>query len=412
MKGFEKPVPGRSRIRSDTLKSFIGDLEGELLRVGPHRWVRFILQAIVHFVVWLERTARVDDKLDESTLAAFQRHRWQCRCPDTSDNRSPRVLSCLRRFLHYLRERGHLPRWTEPGPVRPFIVQRFLQWMKVHRGVVDKTLSRYGDLVADLVAALGDVPEAYCARDLRAFVQERCRNYSPKTALMVFTAVRMFLRYLASEGMCRPGLEAAFPPVASWSMQSLPQGLSTHDVERVLAGCPRNSSKGLRDKAVLLLLVRLALRAGDVGNLRFSDLSFETATIRVSGKGRREALLPLPQEVGDALLAYLKDGRPRTHSEFVFLRSIAPYRPLGEKDSGAAVSGIAQTALRRAGVVSPRRGSHALRHTAACEMLRQGAGLENIAAILRHRSIGTTGIYAKVDLQLLHEVAQPWPEVL
>jgi site-specific recombinase XerD len=283
--------------------------------------------------------------------------------------------------------------------------------MKVHRGVVDMTLSRYGQLVTDLVAALGDHPEAYSARNLRDFVLQRCRSYRPKTVQMVFSAVRMFLRYLASEGLCRPGLEAALPPLVSWSMQSLPQGLSSGDVQKVLDGCPSNK-KGLRDKAILLLLVRLGLRAGDVRRLRFSDISFERATIRVSGKGRREALLPLPQDIGDALLDYLRNGRPQIESEVVFLRTAAPFVPLGGRHDRGTVTGIVQTALQRAGVTSPQRGSHLLRHTAACEMLRQGANLEEIAEILRHRSVATTGIYAKVDLDLLQGIAQPWPEVL
>jgi site-specific recombinase XerD len=283
--------------------------------------------------------------------------------------------------------------------------------MRAHRGIVETNLRRYGQLAADLVAALGDRPESYSAEGLRTFVQERCRNYRPRTAQVVFSAVRMFVRYLAIEGLCRLGLESALPPLASWSMQSLPQGLSSDDVEKVLSSCP-GTGKGRRDRAILLLLVRLGLRAGDVGKLRFADVCFESATIRVSGKGRREVRLPLPQEVGDAILAYLRDGRPRVESEYVFLRSTAPFVPLGGRAPGGSVPGIARTALMRAGVTSPRKGSHVLRHTAACQMLRQGAGLEDIAAILRHRSVATTGIYAKVDLELLHGVAQPWPEVV
>ncbi len=219
----------------------------------------------------------------------------------------------------------------------------------------------------------------------------------------------MFLRYLAAEGQCRPGLEHALTLPANWSQQSLPQGLAPEEIRRVLAACPP-TPRGLRDRAALLLLIRLGLRAGDVSKLRFSDLCFGTATIRVLGKERREVRLPLPQDVGDALLAYVSKGRPRIQSEFVFLRSIAPFQPFSMRQAGSGVSYIARAALRRAGVQPPRRGSHVFRHTAACQMLRQGVGLEGIAEVLRHRSVETTGIYAKVDLALLGQIAQPWPE--
>lgn len=157
-------------------------------------------------------------------------------------------------------------------------------------------------------------------------------------------------------------------------------------------------------------MTRLGLRAGDVAALRWRDLCFETATINVSGKGCREVQLPLPQDVGDAVLEYLRVGRPRVESDDVFLRSAAPFRPFGGRRPGHAVTHIARTALRRAGVQRPRRGAHVFRHTTACQMLRADVGLEDIAQVLRHRSIETTGIYAKVDLRLLEQVAQPWPK--
>lgn len=179
----------------------------------------------------------------------------------------------------------------------------------------------------------------------------------------------------------------------------------------MLALCP-SSPRGLRDRAVLLLLIRLGLRASDVAKLRFSDVCFDTATIQVSGKGGRAVRLPLPQDVGDALLEYLRAGRPRVQSEFIFLRSMAPFVRFAMGPGGNAVGSIARSALKRAGAQPPTRGAHVFRHTAACQMLSQGSSLEDIAEILRHRSVETTGIYAKVDRELLREVAQPWPEVV
>jgi integrase len=162
----------------------------------------------------------------------------------------------------------------------------------------------------------------------------------------------------------------------------------------------------------LLLLVRLGLRAGDVAALRFPDLCFETATLRVLGKGGRETRLPLPQDVGEALLDYLRRGRPRSESDYIFLGAIAPFQPLGskKKQPGHAIKQMARNALKRAGIQPPTPGAHVFRHTAACRMLGAGVNLEGIAAVLRHRSVETTALYAKVDLQMLQQVAQPWPE--
>ncbi len=368
--------------------------------------VRFHLHAVVHFGVWIELEDRDLKTIDEETLRLFERHRSSCTCPGTSRNRARQVLSCLRRFLQHLRQRGVvLSVEARPRPVR--LVEEFLQWMRVHRGVVETTLSSYGGYVRDLVRVLGGDPQAYTARGLRDFVETRCRHYRSSSSRMVLAAVRMFLRYLSVEDKCRPGLEHALTPLANWSQQSLPRGLTPEQIRRVLAACS-TTPRGLRDRAALLLLIRLGLRAGDVSKLRLSDLCFETATIRVSGKGRREVRLPLPQDVGDALLEYLRSGRPRVQSEFVFLRSVAPFQPFSMRQAG--VTHIARAAVRRAGVQPPTRGAHVFRHTAACQMLRQGVDLEAIADVLRHRCVGTTGIYAKVDLELLGQVAQPWPE--
>jgi site-specific recombinase XerD len=219
----------------------------------------------------------------------------------------------------------------------------------------------------------------------------------------------MFLRFLIAEGQCAVGLDAAIPTAAHWRLASLPRYLPPKDVERLIASCDRGSAVGRRDRAILLLLARLGLRAGDIANLRVSDIDWEGASIQVCGKGRCHTRLPLSQEVGQAIVAYLKNGRPQTSIDAVFISSLAPRHPFG---SGGAISDIVKRALRRAGVVRPNRGAaHLLRHSLATSLLRQGTSLQDIAAILRHRSIETTQIYAKVDICSLRQIAQPWPEV-
>jgi integrase/recombinase XerD len=211
------------------------------------------------------------------------------------------------------------------------------------------------------------------------------------------------LRFLIAEGRCAAGLDAAIPVLAHWRLSSLPRYLQSDEVERVIAACDPALPVGKRDRAILLLLARLGLRAGDIVQLRQRDIDWKGAWISVAGKGRRETRLPLTQEVGHAIVDYLQDGRFRTDTDTLFVRSRAPFRAFR---SHCAISVIVERAMRRAGVTCPSRGAaHLLRHSAATSMLRQGASLQDIAVILRHRSIETTQIYAKVDVTALRQIA-------
>ncbi|MBN4059064.1 tyrosine-type recombinase/integrase [Endomicrobium sp. AH-315-J14] len=407
MHAYSSPVFGLASIRSARDLELVADYEKELLHYGYNGMVaRLHLHSVAHFLVWLSLAGGAElERADEDAVTAFEQHRSACECPGTSRNRDRHVISCVRVFVHRMRERGVI-RTVAGRPAAPAaLVGGFCRWLRDDRGVVDTTVRSYRQYVGDLVDHLGDDPGTYTARGLRNFVTQRYGHYGRNSIRMVLAAVRMFLRHLATEGQCRPGLEHALLSPANWSQQSLPRGLSSEQVQQVLKACPTTPA-GVRDRAILLLLIRLGLRAGDVAGLHSSDLCFDTATLRVCGKGRRESRLPLPQDVGDALLDYLR-VRPRVQSERVFVRVVAPVAPFR---SGGAVSQVARTALKRAGIQGPSSGAHVFRHTAACQMLRQGVDLESIAGVLRHRSIETTGIYAKVDRQLLAQVAQPWPE--
>jgi site-specific recombinase XerD len=201
-------------------------------------------------------------------------------------------------------------------------------------------------------------------------------------------------------------LEHAIPGFASWQLSSVPRFLAAEEVERVISSCSGDAF-GVRDRAVLLLLARLGLRASEVASLKFADIDWSNGGITVCGKGRRQELLPLPQEVGNAILLYLKQGRPSLQAPEVFTMVRAPLRVL----TRAAVTHIVRSALRRSGIKAPINGAHVLRHSAATTMLRQGVSLAGVGAVLRHRSPMMTAHYAKVDFGLLSEIAQPWPEV-
>ncbi len=276
----------------------------------------------------------------------------------------------------------------------------------MNRGLTETTLDVYERVLVGLLETLGDEVHAYSAESLRAFVLERARPHGIERAKSIAVAVRAFLRFLGATGRCAPGMDYAIPGFACWQLSAVPQYLPSEDVERVIDSCA-DDANGLRDRAVLLLLARLALRASEVAALRFADVDWNNGSILVCGKARRQALLPLPQEVGDAMLLYLQRGRPSLQVPEVFTTVKAPLRPL----TRAAVTHIVRSALRRTGIESPINGAHVLRHSAATTMLRQGASLADVGAVLRHRSVRTTAHYAKVDFDLLSQIAQPWPEV-
>jgi integrase/recombinase XerD len=371
------------------------------------RVVRKHLRAAEHFIYWTRRHSIPVCKWNEQSLARFDGYLNRCHYRHT---RRLEVVHGTRLFLTHLQEARIITLSSVGSSDHDSgLLSAFCQWMRRQRGSSDKTLSTYGTYIRELLRRLGEEPNCFDAHSLRAFVLEKSRSYGSATAQQCTKALRMFLRFLIADGQCRAELDAALPTVAHWRLASLPRYLPPEDVERLIASCDRASAVDRRDRTILLLLARLGLRAGDIVHLRLSDIDWKGASIQVSGKGRRHTRLPLTQEVGQAIAAYLKKGRPRTNADTVFVRSRAPIRAFG---SSCAVTDIVDKAFRRSGVVRPGRGgAHLLRHALATSMLRQGVSLEDIAAILRHQSIETTQIYAKVDLPSLREIAQPWPGV-
>jgi integrase/recombinase XerD len=305
-------------------------------------------------------------------------------------------------FIRFLRLRGRLPQPVTgpPATERWPILAEFRSWMRVHRGLTETTLDVYQAILIDFLDAVADDGDAYSPEALRRFVLNRARPHGIERAKSIAVAVRSFIRFLSTTGRCAAGLEHAIPGFASWQLSSVPRFLAADAVERVLDSCTGHVFE-MRDRAVLLLLARLALRASEVAQLKFSDIEWRKGEISVCGKSRRQELLPLPQEVGNAILLYVTEGRPSLHAPEVFTTVLAPYRPL----TRAAVTHIVRAALRRAGIKAPINGAHVLRHSAATNMLREGASLAGVGAVLRHRSPMTTAHFG-----LLSEIAQPWPE--
>jgi integrase len=348
--------------------------------------------------------------VDSKVVRAFEKHLPACRCPQSNGGTTSDVGRGARLFLGYLREIGGLQvaGAEENRASEPELVRAFKDWLRQERGVSESTQYRYGRGAIQLVCSVGDDPSKYDAESLRSFVLKSANQMGPGAIKSLLPGLRMFLRYLGSQGACPSGLERAIPAIAGWNQTPLPAFLQASEVQRIIEGCEATSLLGIRDRAILLLLARVGLRAGDVAALRLSDIDWVDGSFLVSGKGRCEVRLPLPQEVGDALLKYLEQ-RPDVNEAQVFLRAVAPLRPFR---SGSSVSRLVAKRIRAAGVVAPCYGAHLLRHTAATEMLRQGVPLYEIGAVLRHRSRDMTAYYAQVDLELLKQVTQPWPEVL
>jgi integrase/recombinase XerD len=390
--------------RASCVGPYLDELAGTMAREGfAALTIVEHLRTCVQLARWAERRGIDLARWDECILSGFRRHLVKRRLTKCN-----RVVGHAAQFLAFLRARGVIaPAMPAPAPTSAPIVELFVSWMVRHRGVAPHTIHRYRRALDLFVTALGEDPATYDVASIRAFVVEQLGRRGRCETRAAVTAIRSFLRFLVMEGRLAPGIEQCVPTVPQWRLSSLPRYLEARDVESVVDSCDLTTGHGIRDHAVLLLLSRLGLRAGDIVAMTIDDIDWRRGTLCVQGKSHREAVLPLPQDVGDALLAYLERGRPRSDSKRVFLTVLAPTRPFA---SSSAVSDIVRFALARAGVCNPpSRGAHLLRHSAATAMLRAGGSLETIAAVLRHQSPDTTTHYAKVDVAMLLEVAQPWP---
>ena len=396
------------RLRAEPTGPYMDDFASALHTAGYGVWAaQAYLRAAGHLGTWLKEQGMPVEALNEEVVVEFGRQLPSCHWLGRNRGVYDDAVIGARHFLDHLRDHGVAPAYARPEkPALPAILGGFETWMKDNRGITESTLTVYRLILTRLLDAIGDTPECYNAKSLRRGVEMQTSRSGRSWAKLVITSVRMFLRYLAVFNMCDPVLVDALPAIAQWKRASCPAYLSKQDVEKLLAACDPATDQGMRDRAVILLLVRLGLRAGDLAHLRWGDIDWERGTMAVTGKGRRQYLLPLPQDAGDAILKYAERGRPDVRDEHVFLRVNAPFVPLAHS---SAVSSLVNRAARRAGLSAKRIGAHVLRHTAATLMLRQGASLGTIANVLRHQSPDTTVLYAKVDVQMLSEIAQPWP---
>jgi len=321
--------------------------------------------------------------------------------------------AALDHLLDFLRSTNAVPPESEPSR-RPtpaeYCAQEYEQYLREARGLAGATIINYVPFIHSfLTDRFGDDSvrlSLLSASDIVQFVRRQAPKLHAKRAKLLTTALRSFLQYLRYRVGIKRDLAAAVPVVPNWSMSSIPRAIPADQTRLLLDSIDRHTSVGRRDYAILLLLARLGLRSGEVTTLELDDIDWKAGQISVRGKSGQRNELPLPKEVGKAIAAYLRNGRPRSICRRVFLRAKAPIRGfLGSSGVGS----IVRHRIERAGVEAPTRGAHQFRHGLATEMLRQGASLVEIGELLGHGSPETTKIYTAVDLEALRALALPWP---
>lgn len=311
-------------------------------------------------------------------------------------------------LVGYLRDAGVIPAPSRPVPVGPVevLLERYYRFLVEDRGLASAVVAQYetgARLFVDFAAERGLELTEVSAADVGRFVARHCARPVKLAPPELGTILRAFLRFLYVEGITRLPLAQAVPPVAFWSASALPKALPSGVPARLLRSCDRRTAGGRRDYAILMLLARLGLRAGEIVALALEDFDWRAGEVVIHGKGRRDERLPLPADVGEAVVGYLRRGRPRTDCRALFVRMAAPLVGL----TRGAVTHVVYGACDRAGVA--RASAHRLRHTLATDLLRSGASLAEVGQVLRHRSISTTALYAKVDHDALACLARPWP---
>lgn len=361
------------------------------------------LRLVAHLSRWLDGNRLRAENLDESCIARFRRYR---RRRGRVDHQAAATGKAL---LRQLREAGIIPLAPDrnASDTRCREVDDYCRYLAQERGLASATIANYVPVVRDFVAGRPMPLDGLCLNDIRAFIRRRSTRISRRRLQLEVTALRSFLRYLQQRGTISAGLAAAVPTVANWRRAEVPKTITPAQVEQLLASCDAATAAGRRDGAILLMLARLGLRASEVVSLRLDDIDWSAGTFLVRGKGSRREVLPLLDDIGQALADYLADGRPACDSRRVFVRLCAPYRGLHP----SSLCDIVKRTLTRADIDAPFTGAHLLRHSLATRLLASGASLGEIGEVLRHERLETTQIYAKLDLGALRSLAQPWPGV-
>lgn len=397
------------RFQEEPLGPFLDSFADLLSEQGYTRSsTRLQVRMVAAFNQWLQTKHATVQELTQEHFRTYIRYRDRRHL----SNRTAAV-SAIRRFLEQLCHSGIVAQEVLP-PLSSAekLSAEFDRYLLEERALASTTVKHYRRFVhcflADWFTGERTDLSGLSAADVVDFVRRKSAKQKAKNSKTMITALRAFLQFARYQDYIHNNLASAVPTVALWEMAGIPKSLPRDQVEQVLSSCNRQTAIGRRDYAILLLLARLGLRAGEIVSLRLEDVDWREGRISVNGKTGHRPRLPLSADVGRALADYLQNGRQRTKCRSVFLRARAPIR--GFKNS-ASICRIVANALTRARIDTPRKGAHQFRHGLACELLRKGSSLVEIGELLGHRSPRTTTIYAKVDLPSLSKLVLPWPGV-
>ena len=363
------------------------------------------LNLVSDLLSWIARSRSMLADLDERMVARYLRHRAKRHSIHRGDR------AALKRWLSVLRDAGTIALLaTSPTTPQDQICADFSDYLQKERGLAPRTILRrvptIRQFLGEACPGKGDLVKLSHS-DVVGYVERHAGDRSPRSGQVMCSSLRVFLRYLHHKGLNRIPLAGCVPSIRQWKLAHLPTYLSAEQVQIVLDRCDRATAIGRRDYAILTMLAKLGLRANEVGTLTLDDIDWRSGEIRVHAKGRQQVVMPMPPEVGAAVAAYLRDGRPKSPCRRLFVRTLAPRVGFA---SSCGITMIAKTALERAGIQGfARQGAHLSRHSLATELLRSGATLSEIGQLLRHKSHDTTRIYAKVDIDALRTLSLPWP---
>jgi site-specific recombinase XerD len=402
---------GRSRLfrrlKSGPNGQFVELYAARLVKDGLARHGTWrCLSLVGDLLSWIAKSRLKLTDLDERMVERYLRHRAGKQSIQPGDR------AALKRLLSVLRDAGMIT----PAPLPPItpqdrIFQEFGDYLRRERGLAPKSIIRHLPVIRRFLrevcpggaSDLGKIGH----EDVTRYIECHAGDWSAESGKVMCWSLRAFLRYLQHMRLNPLALAGCVPSIRRWKLANLPTYLSAAQVQKVLDLCDRATAMGRRDYAILMMLAKLGLRANEVATLTLDDIDWRSGEMLVRAKGRQRARMPLPPDVGAALVAYLRDGRPKSSCRRLFLRTLAPKVGFA---SGCAITMIAKTALERAGIRGyAHQGAHIFRHSLATELLRSGATLSEIGQLLRHESHDTTRIYAKVDIQALRTLSLPWP---
>lgn len=398
------------KLRSGILGKQIDDFATYFVAQGySKKTFRSRFGLISKLSLWLQAHKLKLNDLNEQQLGKFIQYRKKT----TANFIGKGDGKTLQLLVEFLRIKGVIPEQKIPAPENESVekqIREFALYLLEEKGLLASTVKRNGGVIRQFLLKLFGQqtfsPQELSRSSLLTYISDCREHYSSKNTQLIASILRSFLHFLLITGEIKTELAQCIPSIHAYRAAHLPEFLTPEQIKKLLSACDQSSPSGCRNYAILLLLIRLGVRASEVLNLSLDDINWPQGTIQIYGKRKKCRVLPLPHDVGKAIATYLKTSRPHCLSRQVFIRSRAPFQGL---HNSSTISSIVRRALIAAELSPQLQGAHLLRYTAATEALRCGATLFEIGDLLGHCSVDTTALYTKVDIVRLKEIAMPWP---